>query len=179
MTGAQHAMNSATGHQGGRLPDLIEVVEMPYMEDRPSLSVSPELQSVSKKGCGVGITAHEAIDLDMEVMDDDGDEELAPYKSLAEENTVAEEGLITVMKSLPAPSEEPRNESRGRRGSVSHMNRASRRLEPVLHVKEVVGMGESSKNNVGVEDSMREVAAPGNVVRLNQRSQVISIRWFK
>ncbi|KAK8623533.1 hypothetical protein V6N13_118416 [Hibiscus sabdariffa] len=95
MTGAQHAMNSATGHQGGRLPDLIEVVEMPYMEDRPSLSVSPELQSVSKKGCGVGITAHEAIDLDMEVMDDDGDEELAPYKSLA-----GSEGRATTIPSF-------------------------------------------------------------------------------
>ncbi|KAK9006913.1 hypothetical protein V6N11_019243 [Hibiscus sabdariffa] len=200
-------MDSTAWHQGRRPPNPVGVVEMPYIEDLPSLPVSPGMHPVLKKGRGVVITTYEVDDMDMVVMDDGVGEELASSKSLLgsegramtvpsfrdkligangglgdmqyiseldvevreeDENTAKEEGIINSAKRLPASSEVLRKESYEscvRRGSDSlHMNRASRRLESVLHENEVVGMGESSKTKEGVEEPKKVVAAPGKVV---------------
>ncbi|KAK8628295.1 hypothetical protein V6N13_064004 [Hibiscus sabdariffa] len=75
-------MDSTAWHQGRRPPNPVGVVEMPYIEDLPSLPVSPGMHPVLKKGRGVVITTYEVDDMDMVVMDDGVGEELASSKSL-------------------------------------------------------------------------------------------------
>ncbi|KAK8698379.1 hypothetical protein V6N13_114500 [Hibiscus sabdariffa] len=70
VAGTQVAMDSAAGHQGGRPPGPMVVVEVSYIADCPSLPVSPESQPVQKRGRGVEAPLCEADDMDVIIMDD-------------------------------------------------------------------------------------------------------------
>ncbi|KAK8512699.1 hypothetical protein V6N13_090545 [Hibiscus sabdariffa] len=69
-SGSQTAMDSGAGHQGGRPPNLVEIVEMAHVEDHPSLLVSPGLQPLQKRGRGADSGPPVADDMEMVTAED-------------------------------------------------------------------------------------------------------------
>ncbi|KAL4383192.1 hypothetical protein GQ457_15G015120 [Hibiscus cannabinus] len=60
---------------GGRPPDLVEIVGMSHIEDHSSLSVSPGLKPLQKRGCGTDLGPSDADDMEMVAAEDGVDEE--------------------------------------------------------------------------------------------------------
>ncbi|KAL4369591.1 hypothetical protein GQ457_05G011030 [Hibiscus cannabinus] len=77
-------MDSGAGHQGGRPPDLVEIVEIEHVEDRSSLPVSPGLQPLQKRGRGADLWPSNANDMEMGTAEGGVDGEMVAGRNLVE-----------------------------------------------------------------------------------------------